>query len=163
MPPSATKVVVVSDAGPLIALGRLDLLELLARLFDEVQVPEAVLRECLARPELPDAQRIQLALGNAWLRSCVAPPGRVEGLGASESAAIGRALEIGAVLLADDQAARVQARRRGLVVIGTLAVLILAKRKALLPAVAPLVEQLRATGHHLGDAAVSEALKLAGE
>ena len=38
--------VVVSDSGPLICLGRLDLLRLLPALFAEVQVPEPVLREC---------------------------------------------------------------------------------------------------------------------
>jgi predicted nucleic acid-binding protein len=47
LPPSALSVV-VSDAGPLIALGRLDLLALLPALFAQVQVPQAVLRECLA-------------------------------------------------------------------------------------------------------------------
>lgn len=53
--------VVVADSGPLIALGRLDLLDLLAHLFEEVQVAQAVLTECLARPELADARRIQAA------------------------------------------------------------------------------------------------------
>ena len=34
--------IVVSDAGPLISLGRMDLLPLLGALFAEVQVPDAV-------------------------------------------------------------------------------------------------------------------------
>ena len=63
MQPSATKVV-VADAGPLIALGRLDRLVLLGGVFEQVQVPRAVLAECLARPELEDAQRIMAAVAD---------------------------------------------------------------------------------------------------
>ena len=50
LPPSAISVV-VCDAGPLIALGRLDRLRLLTALFRDVQVPQAVLAECVLRPE----------------------------------------------------------------------------------------------------------------
>ena len=41
----APAVLVVSDAGPLISLGRLDLIGLLGALFAKVLVPEAVIRE----------------------------------------------------------------------------------------------------------------------
>ena len=42
--------IVVADAGPLIALGRIDALQLLPRLFARVEVTETVVAECLARP-----------------------------------------------------------------------------------------------------------------
>jgi hypothetical protein len=54
--PSAISVV-VADAGPLIALARLDRLGLLAELFQQVQVPRIVLAECGAHPALEDARR----------------------------------------------------------------------------------------------------------
>ena len=162
MPPSVTKVV-VSDAGPLIALGRLDRLSILADVFREVQVPRVVFAECLRRPELPDAQRIQAAVTSGTLLLCEANPIRVDGLGAGESAAIGRALEIGAALLADDLAARREAAGRGLVVIGTLGVPIRAKQLRLLPAVLPLINQLSAGGHRLSATAIADALHAAGE
>jgi predicted nucleic acid-binding protein len=54
--------VVVSDAGPLISLGRLDLLSVLPALFAGVQVPEQVLRECAARPNNVGAARITIAM-----------------------------------------------------------------------------------------------------
>jgi predicted nucleic acid-binding protein len=116
--PSAISVV-VADAGPPIALGRLDRLPILLGVFREVQVPADVLAECLRRPELPDAQRIQLGLTSGILLLCEATPVRVNGLGAGESAAIGRAMEIGAALTADDLAARHHAAGLGLTVIGT--------------------------------------------
>lgn len=162
MPLSATRVV-VADAGPLIALGRLDLLHLLTMLFQEVQVPRTVLTECLARPLQADAQRIRAAVAAGALQLCDATPVQVDGLDAGESAAIGRALEIGAGLLADDLAARRHAQSVQLVVIGTLGVLVRAKRKGLVPAIGPLIERLRAGGQRLSQAAVADALKAAGE
>lgn len=162
MQPSAIEVV-VADSGPLIALGRLDRLALLGGVFGQVQVPRAVLAECMARPELLDAQRIKAAVADGTLLPCEATAIIASGLQTGERAAIGRAIEIGAALLADDRAARLHASARGLVVIGTLGVLVWAKRIGLLQAVAPLVEQLHAGGHRLGAAAIAAALLAAQE
>ena len=102
--PRSTHSVVVSDTGPLIALGRLDLLHLLLHLlpalFTQVQVPQAVINECMARPQNVDASRIQLALDQRWLTPCDAKSISIPGLDLGERAAIARALEIGAGLLA---------------------------------------------------------------
>ncbi len=109
MPPSARNAgtkVVVSDAGPLISLGRLDLLALLPKVFEQVQVPTAVLGECMARPDNTDTLRIKAAVDQGWLTTCDAVPIVRDGLHPVECAAIGRALQIGAGLLVDDQAAR---------------------------------------------------------
>ena len=162
MQPLAARVV-VADSGPLIALGRLDELSLLAHIFAQVQVPRAVLAECLARPELPDAIRIQKAVASGLLLPCDARTVDVAGLGPGESAAIGYAIDTGATLLADDLAARKYAHAQGIVVIGTLGVLVFAKHKGLVHAVRPLVEQLRATGQRLSHSAVAQALVAAGE
>lgn len=158
-----TDVVVVTDAGPLIALGRLDLIHLLPALFHTVQVPHAVLTECMARPQQADALRIQAAVQAGVLQVCEATPVVADALDAGERAAIGRALEIGAAVLVDDLAARRHAQALQLVVIGTLGVLVRAKRRGLLTQVAPLIERLRAGGQRLSQTAVAEALGAAGE
>lgn len=80
-----------------------------------------------------------------------------------ERAAIGHAIEIGAGLLADDAAARRHGKAGGLHVIGTLDVLVLAKRAALVSEIIPLIEQLRTGGQRLSHAAVAQALAAAGE
>jgi predicted nucleic acid-binding protein len=49
---------VVADAGPLIAFGRIQRLELLPQVLGEVLVPHAVAVECLADPEKPGARAI---------------------------------------------------------------------------------------------------------
>ena len=163
MPLSGVEIV-VSDAGPLISLGRLDLLALLPALFTQVQVPQQVMAECLARPEQIDTRRVMAAVDAGWLLVCVAValPEPAE-LGLGERAAIGRALETGAGLLADDFGARHYARAHGLVVIGTLGVLAVAKKSGHIARIAPLIEQLRAGGQRLSHAAVADALAMAGE
>jgi hypothetical protein len=155
--------VVVSDTGPLICLGRLDLLFLLPSLFSEVQVPEQVLLECASRPEGPDAARITAALSKGWLTPCGAQSVPEGPLGRGERAAIARALAIGAGLLTDDQEARDYAESLQLIVVGTLGVLIRGKRAGLVPSVAPLIQRLRASGQRFGHAVVLQALLAAGE
>ena len=156
--------IVVADSGPLIALGRLDALHLLPALFSEIQVTATVLAECAARQEFVDAQRIGQAVQAGWLKPCAdnfeGPGGRLD---PGEASAIARALEIDAGLLLDDRAAVVYARALGLKVIGTLGLLVLAKRGGLIEQVAPLVVQLQAGGHYLGPGAVQAALHAAGE
>ena len=161
--PSSARRVVVSDAGPLIALGRLDLLHLLPALFAQVQVPSAVLTECLARPQNADATRIKFAVDQHWLMLCDATPITMQGLDLGERAAIARALEIGAGLLADDRAARQHAAALGLVVIGTLGVLVLAKRAGGVASIRPLIDALRTSGQRLSRSAVAQALTAALE
>lgn len=162
-PPAGPVRVVVSDAGPLICLGRLDLLHLLPALFASVQVPEPVLQECSSRPQSPDAARILAAVDQGWLNPCGPQPLPHGSLGRGERAAIARALAIGADLLSDDLEARTQAESLQLRVIGTLGVLVRGKRGGLIPAVAPLVEQLRASGQRFGHGVVSQVLAAAGE
>jgi len=156
--------IVVADAGPLIALGRLDALHLLPALFAEVQVTAMVLAECAARPGFIDAQRIEQAVRDGWLKPCAdqfeKPSGRLD---PGEASAIARALEIDAGLLLDDRAAVVYARALGLKVIGTMGLLVLAKRRGLIEQVAPLIGQLQVGGHYLGPSAVRAALHAAGE
>ena len=53
--------IVVADAGPLIALGRLRKIELLAQIFETVIVPRAVFEETQFRPDLVDARAISAA------------------------------------------------------------------------------------------------------
>lgn len=156
--------VVVADAGPLIALGRLNHLDLLPRLFADVQVTTTVLAECLAQPERPDAQRIAAAVSVGHIHRCPDAEHVDTGpLDPGESSAVARAREIGAGLLMDDRAAVVHARAIGLKVIGTLGVLVLAKRNGLLEEIGPLVRQMRDGGYYLGEATFRAALDAAGE
>lgn len=158
-----TDELVVTAAGPLMVFGRVDQLSLLPALFRQVRVPQQVLDECLEHPELPDAQRIAAAVASGWVRVVEAQLVDIRGLDAGECCAIGCALDSGAVLLVDDRAARRHAEALGLTVLGTLGVLVLAKRHGLIPAVRGLVEAMRDGGHHISEAAFEAVLAVAGE
>lgn len=162
-PLAAERRVVVSDAGPLIALGRLDLLALLPALFADIQVPRQVFEECQVRPERIDAQRIRQAMDTGQLLLCDVEPIASSLLDLGERAAIARALSIRAGLLADDRAARQYAQSLGLLVVGTLGVLVLAKRGGLIPEIRPAISSLQSSGQRLSRVAVSAALAAAGE
>lgn len=155
--------IVVSDAGPLISLARLDQLGLLPCLFSEVQVPAEVIAECRARPGNLDARRIDAAISTGLLHPCEARPLVLAGLEPGECAAIARALEIGAALLVDERAARTVAAGMGLHVTGTLGVLVRARNRGIVGPLAPMIEALRGSGQRLSQPLVDQALRDVGE
>jgi predicted nucleic acid-binding protein len=67
------------------------------------------------------------------------------------------------LLIVDDRCGRAEARGRGLPILGTAAVLVLAKRQQLIPACAPLLVSLREEGYYLSDGLVATVLAEVGE
>ena len=157
---------VVADAGRLIALGRIGRPDLWRPILGEVLAPEAVLAECLVEPLRPGALAIVDAVARGWLHRTPdphpqEPPFAVLGLG--ESTAIRLALATAVPVLMDDRAGRSVARNLGVAVIGTGGVLVAAKQRGLIDAVAPAIQSLRANGYHLSMALVQAILDRAGE
>jgi predicted nucleic acid-binding protein len=134
--------VVLCNSGPLMALGKLNRLDLLAELYDKVQVPQAVYNEVVSQGlarGAPDALIVRLFLQrqgwpvvevslevlSAYEPAVVLDPGEREVL------ALAQTLPDPLVLL-DDEAARTEARRLELRVRGTLGILVQAFRRDLL-------------------------------
>lgn len=84
-------------------------------------------------------------------------------LGRGEAAAIPLAERLHATMLRDDAAARAAATRRGLHVVGTLGVLLLAKNRRLLPSAGAVIDAMRQHGCYVADALVREVFAAAGE
>lgn len=146
----------VSDAGPLIHLSWIDRLDLLPLLFDEIVTPVAVRDEVLrAGPDIPGATSLREALAAGWpsVRP-VRDRAAVEALraeldhGEAEAIVLMRELDADIVLL-DDRRARVYALQLGLSVTGTLGILRAARDRGLLPAVLPLLAELRRRGFRI--------------
>ena len=72
-----------------------------------MQVPRAVINECMARSQNTDAQRIQLVLDPQWLKPCEPTPVLTPGLDLGERAAIASAMQLGTGLLRDVKALEV--------------------------------------------------------
>jgi predicted nucleic acid-binding protein len=160
--------IVVSDSGPIIHLSMIGRTELIHHLFGQVLVPGAVYREVVeAGAGLPGSSELPAA---SW--AIVAEPNPstrlaklLEGdLDPGEIAAILLALEREAGhLLVDDLAARQAATRLGLSVIGTLGILLAAKKRGLVDAVGPLVHALKQQGFWISSSLEAAVLRGAGE
>ena len=156
---------IVSDAGPLIALSRIGQLELLHKLFGRVVVPEMVVRELRLDERRPGVELLAQAIHpDNWIESMEPPGGRaVPGLGDGESAAILLAEHLRCPLLVDERRARTVAAKRGLSIVGTGGVLFAAKQKHLIPNIGDVLNVLKAAGYRLSDDLCSRLLELAGE
>ena len=80
-------------------------------------------------------------------------------LGAGETAVMAYALaNSGWTAILDDNAARKCARSFGIRVKGTLAVVIMAKQRGLIPSAAAVIRQLQQHGYHIQESIVRDAL-----
>lgn len=148
----------VADASPLIALQQVGQLELLRALFTQVTIPPAVARE--VRPTVPLATWIV----ERALAQPIAPLAQRATLAAGEREALSLALELRAAhVVVDEKAARQAAIALGLNVVGTVGVLLAAKRKGLIANIRPLLDDLVRQGFWLAPRLVEQALLAAGE
>ncbi len=158
--------VLVADAGPLLALARIECLPLLGQLFSRVLVTETVLHECCAKPDRADAQQV-LAMVEASNLQVVADPRSIrqglQHLDDGEQTALELALQCSATVLMDERKGRAIARSHHLKVIGVPGVLLLARQQGLVPTLKPLLELLVNSGYYLSETVIAAVLSLAGE
>lgn len=158
---------VVCNAGPLIALSGIGQAGLLHGLFDEVFVSVKVRDEVEAGGTTGSGA--SLFANTPWIRVIPltnSPDPLLETLlDQGEAETIALALQSSAALvLMDERKGRNIARDiYGLAVIGTGRLLTEAKKAGLIPAVRPLIDQMRDHGYWLSDKIVAEILRQAGE
>ncbi|MBE2225496.1 MAG: DUF3368 domain-containing protein [Anaerolineae bacterium] len=156
---------VVADASPLIALAILHRLDLLDALFIEVLVPTAVYQEATQQNK-PHASQIQKFIQD----KVVAVSNQLDvqefnnDVDLGEAEAIALALEKGIVrILIDDAKGRRFAQSKGLQPVGTIGVLLQAKRQGLVSEIKPLLQTLVANRIRISPLLVQQTLHLAGE
>jgi predicted nucleic acid-binding protein len=121
--------IVIADAGPLIALARIESLNLLRDLFGQVCITTQVRDEILpAGSTFPDTALLKRTLAEGWINVVEAPasdwkplnPGIDPGEASAIRAARHRRDAGDAVLLVmDDRAGRLEAKAQGIALIGT--------------------------------------------
>jgi predicted nucleic acid-binding protein len=156
----------IVNASPLILLGKIGHVALLSELSDELIVPDVVAREVGAKPE-----------GERLLGEIASLPGvRVEtevtvsselvawnlGPGESQVITLAGALPRCRAIL-DDLEARRCAQSLGLQLIGTLGVVLRAKRRGVIAAARPVIEHLRRVGLYASDKLIELASAHLGE
>ena len=144
----------VVDSTCLIGLEKVGRLELLPKLFDPISAP----------PEVEG----EWGRSAPWLRiEATSNPGVATALRLlvddGEAAAIALASDLERRIVLDDRRARELAQRMGLKVIGTIGILLRAKRVGLLSWITPVLNELMENGFRVSEELRREALRLAGE
>ena len=158
--------IAVVNASPLIFFSRSGHWDLLTAIARRLIVPQAVATEILARGDQDSTARqlrndSQIEIGQAGQI-----PAEVEmwGLGPGESAVVALARTIpGAVAVIDDLAGRKCAATFGLLVRGTLGIVLLAKQRNTVPAARPVIDDLLKAGMYLSRPVLDSALARVGE
>jgi len=151
----------VVNASPLIGLGKINYLELLMKLPDGVVVPSDVAAEIKAGPE-GDAARLAIESGSFNLVEAPDPEPEMAAwdLGRGEISVLAYALaNTGWTAILDDSVARKCAHSFGIPFKGTLSVVILAKRRGLIPSASRVLHTLQEAGLHLDERTVRIALR----
>jgi hypothetical protein len=156
---------IVANAGPLIALSRIEYLYLLLALYDEVIVPPAVYREVTFDATRSGAGEIAQA---AWIHQETATDTiAVERLqywlddGESEAIVLAQSMQLR--LLIDERRGRTIAATLGVSCTGTIGVLLAAKQAGHIPTVTPLLDALQRAGVYLSSGLRGEVRRMSGE
>lgn len=132
---------VISNAGPLIHLAKVNALHLLKALYKTIIIPQEVKVETVNRGKeegAPDALQIEKALNQGWIKTEEVKlnkeflkAAKIAGLQTAEAAVIQYAYQNQATALLDDEPARAFAKTLGIPIRGTLGILIEAVKKGL--------------------------------
>ncbi len=156
--------IVIGDSSALIALATCQALHLLDLLADDVYVPRGVYCEVVVQDK-PEAQTLSAFLEGRVkevdIERFVIDAGSL-GRGEIEAMAIAKQL-FADVLVIDDQRARRIARINRIPVIGSLGILLLAKKEKLTPQIRQFIEPLRRSGLFFAETLLRDVLRIAGE
>jgi predicted nucleic acid-binding protein len=158
---------IVADTGPLISLDACNQIQLLRELFSPVIVPREVARELSVGGPTGLPKGLTPSL-RTWIKvkALTEKPGQLllAALDDGEAAAIALAIELRCPrVLLDEPSARQVAQALGLNCIGSLGVLMSAKRQDLIAAVRPSIDLMFKNGIWLRKDLIDRALHEAGE
>lgn len=156
--------ILVADASSLIALATCDRLALLDTLFGNVVVPDAVFTEVTIEGK-PQSERLRTYLRNKVLAVDMQQFVYLDGysdLGETQAMLLYKSINAD-YLLIDDKRGRKVAKLNHIQTVGTLGVLLQAKRTGLIPSVKPLIEQISASPVFISESLIRAVLQLAGE
>ncbi|MGK7922593.1 MAG: DUF3368 domain-containing protein [Trichodesmium sp.] len=157
---------VVVNSSPLIVLFKSQQADLLAQLFDEILVPEAVWDEVTAgsKNDIAATELVKVSWARRIEVASISPEVLAWDLGKGESAVLGLALkQPDFAVIIDDRAARRCAQSMGIASMGTAGVILLAKKRGLIPLASPGIQALQDVGLWLSDPLIHLLQQQAGE
>lgn len=156
----------VINASPLILLGKIDRLSLALDLCDELIVPAAVIQEVSVKTDGSAVVDQLESHSNALFQDEIEIPAMIEAwdLGRGEAEVLAHASKLQASrAVVDDREARRCAKALDLGVIGTLGIVLRARRLQLLPSARSVVSELLRAGLYVDVDLVERALEHLGE
>lgn len=157
---------VVSNTTPLLTLMGIGALELLQQLYGEVGIPQGVWEEIQQGKDKSIYQDVSqldwVQIQAVSNREALAYLHAELDKGEAETLVLAREIEARLVLI-DEKAARRVADQLGLTYTGSLGVLLRAKAQGLIPAVKPLIDQMRSNGIWISDTLYTHILQQANE
>lgn len=157
---------VVCNSGPLIALAKINQLELLSRVYQRILVPQAVMDEIATAQRFPEEKRI-LAATPLEKHALAKQPDALllAQLGVGEAHAITLSIEMKAnrLLIDEKKGRRIASLVYGITVTGTGGILLQCKKAGHISAIRPLLEQMRAAGYFLSERLIVGICQAANE
>lgn len=158
---------VIVNSTPLIVLCNVGKLEILRALYTEITIPEAVFAE-VTKKEDSACQIVKKSLDWIRVERILSPSdkkmyqaklhdGEVEVMILAQEG-----VRADLVIL-DDNAAKKTAKYLGLTVTGTLGILLKAKKAGIIPAIAPVLEEIKKNGFYISGTVERMVLSEAGE
>jgi len=160
---------IIADAGPLIGLAKIGHLELLRQLYKTVLIPPTVRAELKPESNYQGSDDLKSALDEGWLIVSEKPSDdllvslrQILDPGESEAIALAQQNE-GASLIIDERRGRNVASHRKIKIIGTGAVLLVAKQRQYIENIREPLEALVDVGYRLSPKLIERLLVMAGE
>jgi predicted nucleic acid-binding protein len=161
--------VVISDAGPLIALSRIDKLVLLQQIFQQITITTTIQDDIFENDRCKGKGEIIRAINAGWIKikSVDIKDWKTinTGVDVGEASAIylARQASDSTLLIIDDQAGRAEAKYQKITIIGTAAVIGIAKMQGYILSAKDVLHALREAGYYIGDAIIETVLQDIGE
>lgn len=158
---------VISNATPLINFAAINRLDILKAVFEKIIIPQAVYEETTLS-SFPHSQLIIQATQSNWLNVynvTLKMNNLSSNLDRGEQEVIALAIERNNYkVLLDEKEARQIAKELKLQIIGTLGVLLLAKKKQVVPTIRPLLDNMiNVAQYWVSESLYQQVLKQAGE
>ena len=154
--------IVVIDSSPLIGLAIVDGLKWLPKLFDVVFLPESVKQEVLPGKAARGEEAIAHAIAAGWLKIWPEP---IESqldidldMGETDCINLGLRNAEEVLLIMDERAGRAVAKEKGLRVIGTAAIIGIAKKQGLISSAREAFEVLHSSDFRISATVINQVL-----
>lgn len=149
-------VIVIADTSCLIALSKIDAIELLKELYEEIYITEEIALEF--GENLPEWVRIENVKNKTYQQLLDLF------LDIGEASAIALALEkVDVLLILDDLKGRKEAEKLGFRITGSLGILFKAKKVGLIPELKSYIEKLKAVGFRISPKIEEDILRKSNE